>query len=345
MRINLMGKLLGNKMTSIRFDLKELLGHFSDIGRKRWGILIDHKKLEKIFAPFRKGDAEFSLRHLDLIRKDWGFINFWKLPELSEDDFVCLKGVFVDIGPRDEKVIDLLYDLVKNIEIVSCILRFVDPGNYGIISPPVENILCTRGKHQIEKYINYLNELDILKEEFDFERIADVEMSLWTLANIINNDFFKNDPIYCEIIQSYKQTTNRIKKIMANNSLEKLKNEKPLFKAELFWDSDYELAGIIAGRELEIFIKDKYKTIGGKMKKPGSIFPSFSEQIEKLVNNKIIVKEKKILVSKWWKFRGDLVHDRKPKLSKNDVKKMIEGISILFKNINDEIQKRFGVKS
>jgi len=337
-----MGNLLGNKMTNIRFDLKELLGHFDDIGEKRWGILIDHKKLEKIFAPFRKGVAEFSLRHLDLIRKDWGFINFWKLPKLSEDDFVCLKGVFVDIGPRDEKVIDLLYDLVKNIEIVSCILRFVDPGNYGIISPPVENILCTRGKHQIEIYINFLNELEILKEEFEFERIADVEMSLWALANLINNDFFQNDPIFNEIIHTYEQTANAVKKIMADNSLEKLKNEKPLFKAELFWTSDYELAGIIAGRELELFTREKCNAISNKKNKPRKKY-IFSERVKQLKNNKIISKEGKELIDKWWEYRGKLVHDKEPKPSKNDVKKMIEGMSDLFRNINDEMQKRFSI--
>ncbi|GAJ03581.1 unnamed protein product, partial [marine sediment metagenome] len=202
------------------------------------------------------GKEELSLRHLKAIRDDWAFLTWWKMPPIKQEDLEYLKGVFVDLGPQDKRIISKLYDLLKNIEIVSCILRFIDPQNYGILSPPVENILNVKGKHQIEKYTNYLEDLKELKEEYNFERIADVDMALWALANIMNYSELKHHPTYSSIYNEYEQTANPVKKIMARNSLEQIKEEKPLYKAELFFDSDFVTAGLIAGRVLDLFVKE-----------------------------------------------------------------------------------------
>jgi len=90
--------------------------------------------------------------------------NFWALPN------------------REKDVIALLYEVFRSIELVSIILRFIKPENYGIISPPVERILdVRRGSDAKETYINYLNDLRRIKAHYGFIRVADVDMALWVV--------------------------------------------------------------------------------------------------------------------------------------------------------------------
>lgn len=320
-------------MKNKRFDLKKLIDHFSDISGRRWGITLQLNRLESVFKPVKDGQEELSLKQIIAIRDDWAFMNWWKMPEIREEDLVPLRGVFVRLKPKDEDVISKLFDLLKNIEIVSCVLRFIDPKNYGIFSPPVENILNVKGKHQIEKYVNYLSHLNELKEEYNFVRIADVDMALWALANIINYSYLRHHPEFSKMYDEYEQTTNLVKKIMAKNSLEEIKKEKPLYKAELFLDADRILAGLIAGRELDLFVKELCSEHGIKLVektvKRELRYLSVPELSDKLADEKFISKEEKNAIREWWRIRCCLMHEEETSVNKDEVKGMIDGISSL----------------
>ncbi|MFQ6061601.1 MAG: hypothetical protein ACE5J9_00270 [Methanosarcinales archaeon] len=322
-------------MVNVKFDLKQLLEYFSDIGEKRWGQTLQLEVLEKVFIPVKEGNEEFSLKHLKAISNDCSFANWWKMPEIREKELTPLKSVFTKLKPCDKKVIGKLFDLLKDIEIVSCVLRSIDPLNYGIMSPPVENILNVKGKDKKERYINYLQNLEELKEAYNFERIADVDMALWALANIIYYSDLRHHPVYSDIYDAYEQTANPIKKIMARNSLEQIKEEQPLYKAELFLDSDYIMAGLIAGRELDIFVKDLCRNNGIKLVERTKRVPirylSVSELIDRLFSRKVITREEKELIDKWWEHRCDLTHEGKISTSSDDIQDMIVGISKLKK--------------
>lgn len=314
-----------------RFDLKQLLDYFYDIGGKRWGQILQLEKLEKVFKPIKDGKKELSLNHLKTVGEDWAFLNWWKMPTIREKDLEPFRGVFVDLGTQNKRIIGKLYDLLKNIEIVSCILRFIDPQNYGIMSPPVENILSVKGKDRIEKYLNYLEDLEDLKEEYDFQRIADVDMALWALANIINYSELKHHPVFSNIYDEYDQTANPIKKIMARNSLEQIKEEEPLYKAELFFDSDFVTAGLIAGRVLDLYVKELCDKNGIKRiertKKIDYRYLSIPELAEKLTNIKVITTEEGDKVKSWWDVRCKLTHEDELPVTQQDVREMIAGIS------------------
>jgi len=320
-------------MEEKKFDLKQLLDHFSDIGGKRWGITLQLERFEKLFSPVKEGREELSLKHLIAIRDDYAFANWWKMPEIYEEDLVPLKGVFIRLKPQDREVIGKLFDLLMNIEIVSCVLRFIDPQNYGILSPPVENILDVRGRHKIVRYVNYLGHLEELKNEYNFERIADVDMALWSLANILNYSYLRHHSVYSKIYDEYKQTANLVKKIMADNALAQLKEEKPLYKAELFLDSDYVIAGLIAGRELDLLVKHlcgKYGINLKRRKKTGELIPrTIYELADKLADEKWISREEKTDIEEWWKLRCDITHKDEITVSRAEVKKMIVGVSKL----------------
>jgi len=283
--------------------------------------------------PVRNGKEEFSLRHFKVIKDDLGFLNWWRMPEISEDEIENLEGVFISIEPHDEKVINKLFNVIKNIEITSVLLRLIDPQNYGILSPPVENILNIKGINQIEKYLNYLGDLGELKEVYNFRRIADVDMALWALSNIMNS-FLKNDPIYSEIYDRYKYTANLVKKIMAKNSLKQIWEEKLLYRARLLLDTDYVIAGILAGRELEQFVKVYCRKSRIKLKeiikRRGTRFLSIPELSEKLSENKCITIEENKEIKKWWEIRKDLTHEVEVKSTQDDVKEMIEEVNKLI---------------
>ncbi len=320
-------------MRQREFDLKQLLHHFSEISGMRWGITFQIDKLEKVFSPVKSGKEELSLKHIIAVRDDYAFMNWWKMPEISEEDLVPLRGVFVHLSPKDVAVIGRLFDLLKNIEIVSCVLRFVDPYNYGILSPPVENILSVKGKNQIERYINYLNHLEELKEEYGFEKIAEVDMALWALSNIINYSYLRHHPEFSKIYEDYEQTTNLVKKIMAKNSLEGIKEEKPLYKSELFLDSDHIVAGLIAGRELGLFIKELCTQHGIKLVertlKKDVRYLSTPELSDKLEEVKLVSKEEKNDIREWWRIRCCLIHEEEKSVSRDEIERMIEGIGRL----------------
>jgi len=100
----------GGQMVMRRFDLKQLLDYFYDIGEKRWGQILQLEKLVKVFKPIKDGKEELSLRHLKAVRDDWAFLNWWKMPPIKEKDLEPFKGVFADLGTRDKRIICKLYD-------------------------------------------------------------------------------------------------------------------------------------------------------------------------------------------------------------------------------------------
>jgi hypothetical protein len=312
-------------------NLKSLLGHFSFVAEEKNLIAVQLDELEAVMKPVRRGIEEFSSKHLKTLESDLGFLSWWRVPEIGDFELAPLQGVFRRLRPLDEDTIGTLQSILKNIEIVSVILRCMDPTNYGIISAPVENLLNIQGPTQENKYISYLGNLGELRDVYGFERIADVDMALWTLANILNSTKLRYHSVYGDYFQDYKNSPNAIKKIRARNSLQQISDEKPLFKAELFLDTDYELAGIIAGRELERNLKAYCRKIGVELQTRGYRgelhFLYVPELLEKLTEIRRLTKEESDTAKDWWQIRTDLTHKDKHSVKQKDVREMIEGIA------------------
>lgn len=312
-------------------DLKSLLGHFSFVAEEKNLISVQLEKLETVMKPVRKGQEEFSTKHLKALESDIGFFSWWRVPEIGEDEIASLQGLFGRLRPLDEDAIGALQSILKNIEIVSVILRCMDPIDYGIISAPVENLLNIQGPTQENKYVGYLRNLGELRDIYGFERIADVDMALWTLANILNSTKLRHHSVYGEYYQEYLDSPNAIKKIRARNSLPQISDEKPLFKAELFLDTDYELAGIIAGRELERNVKAYCRKVGVELstrKHKGEIhFLYVPELLDKLTEIRRLSSEEGDKAKGWWQVRTNLTHKDKHSVKQNDVREMIEGVA------------------
>lgn len=318
-------------MASKSFDLKLLLAHFDDIGARRFGTTLPFEHIERKLKQIKDGKEEFSDKHIQAIQEDCAFIRWWKFPEITQTEFEQLKGLFQEMRPRDEKLIWRVFDVFKNIEVASCILRFIDPRDYAIFSPPVENLLNIKGKHQVEKYLNYLEALEEIKEVYKFDSIAKVDMALWALANLINSESLKYDPVYRDIYERYIDTPNIIKRIRARNSLKQIWAEEPLYidLALLLMETDATFAGIIAGRELECMIKALCKRYRRKLTEKimkGTRYLSVPELASELVMDKRISIEDENKVKNWWDVRCKLIHDPFYKGKAEQISDMIYGI-------------------
>jgi len=297
------------KLTEMsQFDLKKLLPCYQEVAILKYGGTLDFKRLEKSMEPVRLGREEFSNQHLEMLERDNLFPAWWKLPKLIGPELEVLKGAFRNIQPRDQDLVQKLFDIFKNIEVLSCLLRVICPQHYGIYSAPVENLLSIKAETPVRKYLVYLENLTELQEEYGLERIADVDMALFALCCLLNEGYIRQNPEYHQIYLDYLERPNLVKKISARNALRNIRQENIYYLdlAESFLENDPEIAGILAGKELECLINRLFSELQTRHK----IYPPgpMPEKLEELALRKVFSDQVKEDIQKWWDTRNDCVH-------------------------------------
>lgn len=119
--------------------------------------------------------------------QDWPYDKWWNdLTEQLSDDIVLPTDLSEPKSQR--RAINALHKDLKDIEVVSVVLRFWCPKEFGIISPPVVWLLSLApSRYRVKDYLHYLDNLKDLAEKHDFQRLADVDMALWSAAHLHNN--------------------------------------------------------------------------------------------------------------------------------------------------------------
>lgn len=290
------------------FDLKELLPLYDEIGRLKYGGTLNFPQLIKLMEPVRQGQEEFGLKHLEIIKGDLHFPAWWKMPELSPQEIASLKELFKNIQPKDTGLIQKLFDIFKNIEIMSCLLRIMCPAHYGIYSAPVENLLSIKAETPVKKYLCYLDDLSELKESYGFDTSAEVDMALWALSAILNEDWLRNNPDYHQIYLDYLNEPNAVKRISARHALKNIRRENVTYLdlAECFLEIDPEVAGFLAGKELELLIYNLYEQVIPKGK--GYRASGFMKRLEELWEKRYIRDQQKEEIIGCWETRNEAVH-------------------------------------
>ena len=194
-------------MDTKSFDLKLCLTCKENLEKHLFGRELKLCNLEKTFSYLKTKDAFLSWRLLKNLKtsKDWIFKDFWVMPSRWEmrTDLKKTVGIFSTLPKKEVETIQMLYKIFKNIEVVSIILRLVDPVNYGIISPPVKYALQGRfdlGWEYADEYVKYLSVLREYKEKYNFERISDVSDALWTLVE----GCLRNSGSQCDNLQEFR---------------------------------------------------------------------------------------------------------------------------------------------
>jgi len=173
--------------TSIKaFDLKKCLGCMKQTYTKKFGRNFQFDSMEAIFKGLKGTDNPLSYRMIKRLtsRKYWIFEDYWLVPNFWKlwRSLKKTKGLFQEFPENEQQATEVLYSIFKNIEVASIILRFVDPQNFGVISPPVRYALRQSAKETyVEEYLDYLSTLRSYAREYGFARVADADMALWAL--------------------------------------------------------------------------------------------------------------------------------------------------------------------
>ena len=168
--------------------LHKCLGLFGVVSEIRYGRQGDLTKIQSSTAEIRSG-ARLTYEDLEKIRNsdiwDANQFGYWPSRTEIERHLRARHWNFHDLhrsSIRESEAIAGLLELFHQIEVVSVILRFVDPRHFGILSPPVEKVLgIGPSRNHVKKYLGYLSILRQLKSKRNFETAADVDLALWTL--------------------------------------------------------------------------------------------------------------------------------------------------------------------
>lgn len=114
----------------------------------------------------------------------WSYASWWpRLSNRLERD-LPLPSRLTDENAKRQAISDLYAEL-KHIEVVSVLLRFLQPQEFGIISPPVLSLLSLMpiGEH-VEHYLSYVSVLKELANHYGMPGAADVDMALWSAFHL-----------------------------------------------------------------------------------------------------------------------------------------------------------------
>jgi len=138
-------------------------------------------RIEEQVALVWSGSAVSSeLAALIETTTDWQYPSWW--PKLSDrlSPPVDIPATFTSNKNRTVAV-EKLYERLRHIEVVSVILRFIKPSEFGIMSPPVMSLLnLIPSRDPVRGYLDYIDTLRDLGDHHEMDRVASVEMAIWT---------------------------------------------------------------------------------------------------------------------------------------------------------------------
>ena len=155
---------------------------------------------------------------------------------------------------QHKELVARLFKAYNQIEPASVVLRFINPGRFGIMSSPVQTVLGIRSRRKATAtYDAYLKSLRHICEKRYFKRVADVEMALWVLQVGVLDRVLPT-PLREELARDHKKDA-KLRRIQAGNLTAQLLNElSKLDVADALLDTDVALAGQIAGIEFELLV-------------------------------------------------------------------------------------------
>ena len=192
---------------------------------------------------------------------DVNMFGYWPTRDEIAGDLEGRKFDFLNLPGKEEHVVQELQSVFHQIELVSVILRFVDPRNYGILSPPVERVLgiCSAQDHS-EKYRLYVTNLRRIRDDVDgLTAAAQVDVALWVLSVGVLNKELKDESECDKLSREYANDlllrTIRVENLTSQLFGDLRRRELAEALNRCSTSPAHELAGQIAGIEFEKSIK------------------------------------------------------------------------------------------
>ena len=195
--------------------LRECYDLHAELAKRKYGRAQDLREIERRADDIRKSrrltydDIEIFTRNRFL---DVNMFGYWPRRYEIADDLEKREFDFPNLPEKEaeQQVIGELQSVFHQIQLVSVILRFVDKMNYGILSPPVEQVLgIGPTRYHRDKYLLYVENLRRIRNATDgLSTAADVDVALWVLSvGVLSEEL--NDEATC----------NRLKEQYANDPL------------------------------------------------------------------------------------------------------------------------------
>jgi hypothetical protein len=274
-------------------DLKKLLVIYPQAVRSlaEWDNEINLKAIEDNLIEVRNQREPFSEEHYNFIedkqQKYWYIAKYVKFPLWDPKSFPKMSNVISnylekaknsnDGKTKDNNETNCISEMLKiisDLEVVSTILRFVDPNNFGRLSASVEKVLeVKRGAEKVIIYKNYLKDLAKIKEKYQFKSMAHVDMALYAYAFLSSlsrkkskkkGEIPEKDRIiweeYKDLWAYHEESVSSIKKIRAGNLLSEIWKDDDLYMAELLFDKllkekTYKASGLFYAILFEDYVK------------------------------------------------------------------------------------------
>jgi len=200
----------------------------------------------------------------------WPYPHWW--PKLSRQltSPVPLPLRLNSSDGRQKAVEDLLAPL-KHIEVVSILLRFTCPREFGVMSPPALGLLAIvpgRGRDSVSQYCHYLSVLGRLRDCYQgrsgLENIADYDMALWTAAHL-------EGPDIVDRLRDEMEQDDDFQQIRLGNLMESLACKSRasingrLLLAEALLPHDHVAAAVIVARCYEQIMHKAGERVGRRI--------------------------------------------------------------------------------
>lgn len=301
--------------------LKEYLNLFPEATERRSSRQYDMAAIERDVAVARKL-RKIEPEIIKTIEDHPGWDYPWWWPKLSK---VCSASIpLPSVGSSISewnRVTEQLYESLHHIEVVSIIMRFIHPEEFGIISPPVTSFLqLIPEEDSLTYYRSYLEILGGLRDHYGLNRAADVDMALWSAAHLyLEPEFAALTEVMLH--DEYFQQT-KLENLFRNwRGLSKHSTPQQMMLARVICKHDYLLAALITARVYESLLIDMGNKLGidPRPQKPRqSRTGALAAQLEK--------NESLGLSSDWWTWRNDAVHPER-EISKRNAERFVDEIS------------------
>jgi hypothetical protein len=230
--------------------LEEFLRLYPEALRRFTDVAVNAQQLEDDLAAAR-ATMQVSKKELEAIENaaQWAYLVWY--PPVSEriDEPIQLPR---DVASTQQKknAVEILHDRLKHIEVVSVILRFLCPHEFGILSPPVVSLLNlapAEGEEHVEHYLRYISTLNELRKHYKvLQRLADIDMALWTAAHLSRDPHFEelNESMFADMFFQEVRLRNALRGLGRRWGKT---NQERLVLSQVLLRHDSRLAALIAG--------------------------------------------------------------------------------------------------
>ena len=261
----------------------------------------------------------------------WSYPSWW--PRLSEKikDPIKLEDLHSPEGKQE--AVKLLHTRLRHIEVVSVVLRFLCPEEFGILSPPVMAFVnLPPANTHADLYFSYLFVLKkLLRKNPALKHVANVDMALWSAAHL--NYFLPKDRARRDVLSREIWCDEFFQEIRLNNLFDGFgrywqgTDRERLVLSRSLLAHDSTIAGVIAAKCFE----DAVVRLGKKLhlnprnRKPGQTKPS--ALVDEMVGQPNFWN---LPLTKWRDLRDNAVHED---LSEKEIEELIGAAEQLYSRL------------